>query len=623
MRNLTGRLKSFVYIYIVCIGLFHLYTAIFGSLEAYLQRNVHLLWVLPMCFILYPASKKSPMETVPWYDWLLAISSALPGLYVIFNYEFIIYRMVQVDPVTTTQIALGLLLVVLLLEGTRRVVGLPLAIIGALFALYMYFGHYMPGVFRTYPFSFDRIIEHFYLTDEGIFSSSLGISATYVMIFLIFGGFLEKSGTGAFFMELAEAFAGHSAGGPAKISVLSSAFFGSISGSAVANVYATGTFTIPLMKRTGYSPTFAGAVEAVASTGGQLMPPVMGAGAFIMAAFLGVPYKNIMIAAFIPAVLYYVAVLVMVHMRALKIGLRGLPREQLPSRLSVLKKSYLFIPLGVLVAMLLYGYTPMKAAVISIGLAWVMSFFNKGYRMGPKAIVDAIYDGSKNIFIVAIACATAGIVVGSVTLTGFGFKVVSFIFSLAMNLPFLALVLVMVLSIILGMGLPTTAAYIVASALTVPALVKLGFTALAANMFVFYFAVISNITPPVALAAYAASSLSGASPDKTGFQAMRLGILAFIVPFVFCYDSSFLMQGSILNCTIAFVGGICSAVAFSCALEGYLYERIKVILRVLFSVSGVMCIWPIIPIRIIGIIVFVVLYIVVRKLSINDRQSQD
>lgn len=612
-------MRSFVYVYIVCMGLFHLYTAVFGSLEAYLQRNVHLLWILPLTFLLFPPTKQSPKDRVPWFDWLLAFLATLPGLYVIFNYESIIYRMIQVDSVTVIQIVMGTLLVVLLLEGTRRVVGLPLAIIGALFALYMYFGHYMPGIFKAYPFSFDRIIEHFYLTDEGIFSSPLGISATYVMIFLIFGGFLEKSGTGAYFMELAEAFAGHSPGGPAKISVLSSAFFGSISGSAVANVYATGAFTIPLMKRTGYSPTFAGAVEAVASTGGQIMPPLMGAGAFIMAAFLGVPYRNIIIAAFVPAVLYYVAVLVMVHIRALKIGLKGLPREELPSRTNVIKKSYLLIPLGGLVVMLLYGYTPMRAAVISIALAWAMSLFDKHHRMGPRAIIDAIHDGSKNIFIVAIACATAGIVVGSVTLTGFGFKVVSFIFSLAMNLPFLALLLVMALSIILGMGLPTTAAYIVASALTVPALVKLGFTALAANMFVFYFAVISNITPPVALAAYAASSLAGANPDKTGFQAMRLGILAFIVPFAFCYDGGLLLQANASYSILALLGGLFSAVALGCALEGYSNKPIGLLLRSLFLVFSVCCLWPMATIKLIGIVAITTLFVLARRGSFHKN----
>jgi TRAP transporter 4TM/12TM fusion protein len=373
------------------------------------------------------------------------------------------------------------------------------------------------------------------------------------------------------------------------------------------------------MKRTGYSPTFAGAVEAVASTGGQIMPPIMGAGAFIMAAFLGVPYRNIMIAAFVPAVLYYVAVLVMVHIRALKIGLKGLPREELPSRANVIKKSYLLIPLGGLVVMLLYGYTPMRAAVISIALAWMMSLFDKHYRMGPKAVIDAIHDGSKNIFIVAIACATAGIVVGSVTLTGFGFKVVSFIFSLAMNLPFLALILVMALSIILGMGLPTTAAYIVASALTVPALVKLGFTALAANMFVFYFAVISNITPPVALAAYAASSLAGANPDKTGFQAMRLGLLAFIVPFAFCYDGGLLLQGNAVSSILALLGGLFSAVALGCSLEGFSNKPIGPLLRSLFLVFGVCCLWPMITIKLIGMVAIITLFVLAQRGSFDKN----
>lgn len=615
MRKLKGPLKTVIYLYVVAMGLFHLYTATFGSLEAYLQRNVHLLWILPLTFILYPASKAGPKDEVPPFDWVLAVLAACPGLYVIFNYESIIYRVIQVDPVTTVQLLLGTLLTLLLLEGTRRVVGWPLAVIGGLFAAYMYFGHFLPGIAKGFPFSFHRVIEHLYLTDEGIFSSSLGVSATYVMIFLIFGGFLEKSGIGPYFMDLAQAFAGHSPGGPAKIAVVSSAMFGSISGSAVANVYATGTFTIPLMKRIGYSPTFAGAVEAVASSGGQIMPPIMGAGAFIMASFLGIPYKNIIIAAFVPALLYYVAVFVMVHVRALKRGLTGLPREELPSRISVLKRVYLVVPLVGLVAMLLYGYTPMRAAMAGIAMAWIVSLLNPRYRMGPKAILDAIHDGSMNIFVVAIACATAGIVVGSVTLTGLGFKVVSLIFSLARNIPFLALLLVMLLSILLGMGLPTTAAYIVASALTVPALVKLGFPALASHMFVFYFAIISAITPPVALAAYAASSLAGSNPDETGFQAMRLGLLAFIVPYAFCYDGGLLLQKGFLWDIFAFLGGFGAAVAIGWGIEGFLRRPLSFWSRVLFLVMGILCLWPSTPIRFLALAVVFGAYIFHRRAS--------
>ncbi|PKL02357.1 MAG: C4-dicarboxylate ABC transporter permease, partial [Synergistetes bacterium HGW-Synergistetes-2] len=312
MRQLRGNTQKLFYVYVVAMGLFHLYTAIFGNYEAYLQRSIHLTWVLPMCFVLYPISSKAPKEYVPLYDWILAFISTLPGIYNMINYTHIIERIAQVDPLTTTQLVMGTLLLVILLEATRRVVGVPLTIIAAFFAGYMYFGHHMPGIMKGLSFTFEEVIEHIYLTGEGIFSVPLGVSAAFVMIFLIFGGFLEKSGVGEYFMHLAEAFTGTQAGGPAKIAVVSSALFGSISGSAVANVYGTGTFTIPLMKRIGYPAHFAGAVEAVASAGGQIMPPIMGAGAFIMASFLGRPYSEVMIAATLPAILYYGAVIFMV-----------------------------------------------------------------------------------------------------------------------------------------------------------------------------------------------------------------------------------------------------------------------------------------------------------------------
>ena len=385
MRATGSLVKRIVYVYILGVGLFHLYTSVFGSFEAYLQRSLHLSMVFPMAFILYPmreADKDSP--NVPWYDWILAIASTLPGIYIALNYEAITFRMVQVDDVTMVQQVLGTALIFFLLEATRRVVGLPLAIIVAFFAGYMWFGNWMPGVMRGLPFTFPEVIEEIYLTDEGVFSIPLGVSATFVMVFLIFGGFLEKSGVGQYFMDFAQAFTGTSPGGPAKISVVSSALFGSISGAAVANVYGTGTFTIPLMKRIGYPPFFAAAVEAVASTGGQIMPPIMGAGAFIMASFLGVPFSDVIIAAIVPAVLYYGAVLLMVHLGALKNNLQGLSEEDLPDKKKVLLQSYKLLPIVALVYMLLSGYSPMLAAAIGILGAWLVSLPDPEHRMGPK-----------------------------------------------------------------------------------------------------------------------------------------------------------------------------------------------------------------------------------------------
>lgn len=606
MRKLQGLTAKAFYLYVLAMGFFHLYTALFGTYEAYLQRAIHLTWVLPMAFILYPiGGKKEGQEikdsTIPWYDWAMALASVAPGIYIMVNYSEITYRMAQVDPVTTVQLVLGSLLTVLLLEATRRVVGLPLAIIAAFFTAYMYLGHYMPGIMKGLSFSFHEVIEQIYLIDEGIFSIPLGVSATFVMIFLIFGGFLEKSGVGAYFMEFAQAFTGTSPGGPAKIAVVSSALFGSISGAAVANVYGTGTFTIPLMKRIGYPPFFAAAVEAVASTGGQIMPPIMGAGAFIMASFLGVQFRVIMVAAVLPAVLYYAAVLLMVHLGALKNGLKGLSPEELPDKKTVVKKLYMMAPIVVLIYLLLSGYTPMLAAVIGIVAAWVVSLPDRANRMGPKAILDAVYTGAKNIPVVCIACAAAGLVVGSVSLTGIGFKFVGLVFSLASDAPFMALVMIALVSLVLGMGLPTTSAYILGAALGVPALAKLGFAPIAAHMFVFYFAIVSNITPPVALAAYAASSIADANPNKTGFQAMKLGILAFIIPFAFSYDQGLLLSSNTLGNVVATAGGIGVLFAMGYSMLGYTNRVIQQWQRLVFLVAGILCIWPVITLKLAGI----------------------
>lgn len=619
MRTLKGATRTFLYWYIVAMGLFHIYTALFGNYEAYLQRVIHLTWVLPMAFVLFPLRSSDPCDRVPWYDWVLAALSTVPGIYAMFNYTEIASRIVQVDPVTLTQLLLGSSLLVLLLDATRRVVGWPLALIAGIFAAYMYWGHYMPGLLRGLSFSLPEVIEHVYLTDEGIFSMPLGVSAAYVMVFLIFGGFLEKSGAGMFFMDVAQAFTGTAAGGPAKIAVVSSCLFGSISGSAVANVYGTGSFTIPLMKKIGYPAYFAGAVEAVASSGGQIMPPVMGAGAFIMASFLGIPYKDIMIAALFPAFLYYAAVLVMVHVGARKSGLRGLSPEELPDKRTVLRRAYLLLPVIGLVYLLLSGYTPMYAAVVGILLAWIVSLVHPGHRMGPKEIIDAIHLGAKNIPIVCIACACAGIVVGAVSLTGFGFKFVGFVFSFARDIPLLALCLIMLVSLILGMGLPTTGAYILAAALGVPVLVKLGFSALAAHMFVFYFAIISNITPPVALAAYAASSIAGSDPNKTGFMAMKLGFLAFIVPFAFCYDSGILLNASLWVNLAAIAGSLAAIFAFAYSMMGYIRAPLPMWSRGAFFIAGLLCFTPNLWLKGLGIVGTVVAWMLFRNDVLNSQ----
>lgn len=616
MRILNGITQQILYVYIVCVGLFHMYTACTGSFEAYLQRTIHLMLILPLTYLLYPMGKSAPQDRIPWYDWLLALLSMLPGIYGILFYDDIVGRIQQVDIPTLAQMVMGSLLVVLLLEGTRRVVGLPLALIAIIFAAYMSFGSHLTGLLKGLSLPYHEIIEQLFLTDEGIFSMPLGISATFVIVFLIFGGFLEKSGAGEYFMDLARALMGTKPGGPAQIAVLSSCLFGSISGSAVANVYGTGSFTIPLMKRIGYPPHFAGAVEAAASSGGQLMPPVMGAGAFLMASFLGVQYKEVMIAAILPALLYYGALMLMVRLTAHRNHLRGLDAKDLPKIREVLKQSYLLLPIVGVVYLLLDGASPMRAAMLGIGLCWLVSLPDPKRRMGPRKILDAIYDGTRGIPLVCVACASAGIILGSVALTGIGGKLVGFVLSFAGDTPFLALVLIMLVSLVLGMGLPTTGAYILAAALGAPVLVKMGFSPLAAHMFVFYYAIISNITPPVALAAYAASSIAKADPNRTGFSAMKLGCLAFLVPFAFCYDPGLLLLGNWSTNLWAVLSGVATVLAFGAAIVGYAYAPLHKATRLLLAAAGILVLVPDPPIIVGGCLCIAAIW------SCSYRQSR-
>lgn len=602
-RNLDGVVAKGLWLYILLLGVFHLYTAVFGAFEAYLQRAIHLTWVLPMVFVLYPMfdskvdGRPQAQTSVPWYDWVFALLSALPGIYIILNYNDIVMRMVQVDPVTTAQLILGTVLIVALLDATRRVVGLPIIVVSLVFmgyCLYYTMSDVATQMGTTISASFGEclstayklLVEEMFLTDEGIYSSSLGVSATLVIIFLIFGGFLEDSGVGEYFMEFAQAFTGTQAGGPAKIAVLSSCLFGSISGSAVANVYGTGTFTIPLMKRIGYKPHFAGAVEAVASSGGQIMPPVMGAGAFIMASFLNVQFSKIIIAAVMPALLYYGAVLLMVHLTAKRDGLKGLDPEELPSKKSVVMRLYMMTPILLLVYMLLAGYTAMYAAIAGIVLAWIVSLPNPKRRMGPVGIMKAIHNGAKGIPMVCTACASAGFVLGAVALSGIGPKIVSVVLSVSHGIPSITLLLIAVVCLILGMGLPTTSAYILAASLSVPALGQLHFVGIAAHLFVFYYAIISNITPPMALAAYAAASIAQDSPNKIGWTACRLGFIAFVIPFAFIYDTGLIFQmGWARNC-YSVLCGIALVLGVGFCFTGYCGGRIAMSKRLVFMAGA-------------------------------------
>lgn len=533
-RDLSGWQAVFVTVLAVGMSLFHLYTAGFGLLLAMKQGATHLAFVLVLVFLLYPATAKSSKNSVPWYDFIFAVLAAFATLYLVVEFEEMVNR---AGLPTSMDIAVGFIGIALLLEATRRVSSPVLPCIAIFFLIYCYFGRSFPQIFQHRGFNITRIINHMYLGTEGVFGIPLGVSATFVFMFILFGSVLEQTGMGRFIIDLAMALAGGATGGPAKVAVLSSGLMGSVSGSSVANVCTTGMFTIPLMKSVGYKPYFAGAVEAVASTGGQIMPPVMGAAAFIMAQFMGVPYIEVALAAIVPALLYYFAVMVQVHFEATRLGLRGLPREKLPNLFKLLRsKGHLLIPLVVIIYFLLAGYTPLKAAYNGIIATVLISFLNKETRLTLPKLKMALESGAKGALGVACACATVGIVVGTATLTGLGLRIASAIVTIAGGNLLFTLVLTMIACILLGAGLPTTANFIVTSTIAAPALFQLNVPPMAAYMFVLYFGIAADLSPPVALAAYAGAGIAGADPMRTGVTAVKLALAGFLVPFIYVYN---------------------------------------------------------------------------------------
>ncbi|MDH4050215.1 MAG: TRAP transporter permease [Rubrivivax sp.] len=549
----TRRLTTVV---AVVMALFHLYVAFVGPPNAYVMRGSHLAFALALAFLVMPG-RDGLAERVGWADWLLLAAAVGAAAYPSLNLAYIEGRMYYVDDPKVADYVAGCTLIVLIIEATRRATGWALPVTAIAFMAYgLTFGGQSVGV----------MLDQLYLTTEGIFGIPLYVSATYVMLFILFGSFVEKSGAGKLFMDFALALAGHTSGGPAKVAVITSSLFGTVSGSAVANVMTTGTFTIPLMKRTGYRPAFAGAVEAVASTGGQLMPPIMGAAAFVMAEFLGVSYLTVAGFAVLPAVLYYLAVFMAVHFEAKRIGLVGLPRADLPRMKEVLlERGHLFLPLVVIVVVLLGGRSAAFAALCGIGSVIPTTWLRASTRgtFTVTAIVEAMESGARNTLVVALACACAGIVIGTITLTGLGLSFTGVVLALSQNSLLLALFLTMLAGILLGMGLPTTPAYIVQVALLVPALVKLGVQVEAAHLFVLYFAVLSAITPPVAMAVYAANGISRARLMETSWAAVKLGLTGYIIPFMFVFAPSLLLIGDplpvLLAAVTASVGVVCLA----------------------------------------------------------------
>lgn len=623
VRSLKGTTGKIITCIAVLMSLFHLYTAFFGVFESIMQRSAHLAFALALTFAVYkPTKKVMESEKIPWYDWIFIALSLGAYSYFVINGQSISSRMSYIETLSTLQIAIGIIAGLLLIEATRRVVGNALLIIIMICLIYGIWGHLAPGVLSHREFTIMWIVDHLFYTVTGVFSTPLGVSATFIFLFILFGKFLEVSGAGQFFINLSVAGMGKYRGGPAKTAIVASSILGTISGSAVANTVTTGAFTIPLMKKTGYKKEFAGAVEAVSSTGGQIMPPIMGASAFIIASYLGIPYMDVALAAAIPALLFYLCLYFQVDLRAKRLGLVGLKKSELPNFWAVMKNGFLyFVPLIVIVYMLVSGFSPMRAGLFSIGATILVATVMKSTRLSFGTIFRALDLGAKAAIETAIACAAAGIIIGIIGLTGIGLKFSSIIIELSGGILIVTLIFTMITSIILGMGLPTVAAYIVQVPLTIPALIELGVAPLAAHMFIFYFAILSAITPPVALAAFAAAGISGAEPMKTGIVSMKLGLAAFIVPFMFVYGESLLLIGDTQTIILSLITACIGIWGVACAVEGWLLRHAYWYERLILFVGALLMIIPGLWSDVIGISTLAAIF-VLQKLTLKQSQKQ-
>ena len=575
----------------VLFAAFQLYTATFGILDAHLQRAIHLTFGFLLIFLLYPTRQSWSKTKMNPIDVLFALAGACSAMYIVYNYNELVLR---AGMNTETDFIVALIGTVLVFEAARRVVGWPMIIVALVFLLYAFFGPYVPGIMAHRGVGLEEMFDHLFFTTEGIFGTPMGVSSTFIYLFILFGAYLEATGLGKFFIDLANAIAGWAAGGPAKVAVLSSGLMGTVSGSSVGNVAGTGSFTIPMMKKLGYRPAFAGAVEAAASTGGQLMPPVMGAAAFLMAEFVGVPYFDVVKAAVIPAMLYYIGVWLGVHYEAKKFGLKGTPRDQLPKFKDLfLEKGHLAIPLIVIIYLLVSGYTPMRAALAAIALSIVCACLRKSTRISFKQVIQGLIDGSKGVLGVLIACATAGIIIGVVTKTGVGLKVATALLDLAGGKLLPAMFFTMITSLILGMGVPTTANYVITSTIAAPALIQMQVPVLAAHMFAFYFGIVADVTPPVALAAYAGAGIAGANPMRCGVIAAKLAIAAFIVPYIFVLAPELLMiNATAFTITYSALTAILGMWGVSMSMIGFCQNLLNLPQRLAFLVGGICMIIP-------------------------------
>ncbi|OUT52313.1 MAG: hypothetical protein CBB68_02875 [Rhodospirillaceae bacterium TMED8] len=591
---------------------FHLWTAAMGTLYPFSQRAFPMMVCAAIIFLGIRASSKnssSALDTdcdknIPVYDWILVLLTLPAFGWIAFQPDYLANRwpLTLSDAPTVLEQTLGWLAILLLFEATRRTTGWVLVIGGALVLLYAYVGeHIKISGLSHRGFESTHIIDYMFMTLDGIWGVAIGVAATYIVVFIIFGAFMEKAGAADFFVDLVTAIAGHTRGGPGKVGIFSSALVGSVTGSSVANVYTTGQFTIPMMKRLGYAPKTAGAIEALASNGGQLMPPVMGAAAFIVAAYAGVPYSSILLASVLPAALYFLSLFIFVHLTSVKTGMAGMPLEEKPKLIDVLRqRGHLLIPMVGLIALLIWGVSPLRAAFYAVCSCVVVSWLRPETRLTPLRIWAALRLGAQNSLMILSTCAIVGLIIGTFTLTGLALNASSIIINLSGGINVLVLFCVVIASIVLGMGMNTVAAFMLVSILGVPALLEIGMDNVTAHMFVFYAALLSHITPPVCLAVFAAAQIAGANIWATSVQAMKMGLIAYLMPFLIAGSPSLLLgigsKFSLIPVISAFIGSICAA----CAVEGWTLKRLKPFPRVLLGAGAVLLILPMSNGRLIG-----------------------
>lgn len=590
VRQFVGPMKWITFLLLILFSVYQLSSTLFLTLPPQIHRPIHLAFGLGLVYLLYAGSSKGNKNKVGIVNIILALLGVGVCMYWVFDYEGLVTR---TGNYTTLDMVVGGVAILLVLEAARRVVGIPITLIACIFLLYTYLGPYMPGFLEHRGSDVERIIGHSYYTLEGILGTPLAVSSTFIFLFVLFGAFLEKTGVGEYFNDLSLVIAGRRIGGPAKVAVFSSALQGTISGSSVANVVTSGAFTIPMMKRLGYRPEFAAAVEASSSTGGQIMPPVMGAAAFLMAEFIGVPYLEIAKSAALPAILFFVGIWIMTHFEAKRLGLRGLTKEELPDKKEVLKKMYLLLPIVIIISALMMNISAERSAIIGILSTIVVGAFRKETRMSLSDILEALASGARMALGVVAATACAGIIVGTITLTGIGLKLANGLIDLAGGQLFLTLFFTMIASLILGMGTPTTANYIITSTIAAPALVQLGVPEIAAHMFTFYFGIVADITPPVALAAFAAAGIAKSKPMRTGVESTRLSIAAFMAPYIFVVSPALLLIDTtffesiwvMLTSTLGMIG-------VGAGLIGYWMAKLNPLERLLAVAGGVLAVIP-------------------------------